>query len=174
LKVYAGHTDERTTAKDLENLINNSLVVDNTDKGRPILSLELPDNPSKDKVPTGLDIKENKPSGVMGYKDNKSILDMAEDILGTAATGIARVKGAADDITSSTAQALNAFGLSKQANKINKLNRKIDDTLKPIGQVVSTGQGAINATQHLGSTIKGTFGGNKVDANEIAEILRHQ
>lgn len=175
MKIYSGSVNGSITAKDLEGLLNGSLIPEEQEQDTEPSGLDIkPSNPSIDKAPSGLDIKANKPSGVTGSKDNKSILDVAEDILGAAAGGLAQIQGAADNITSSAAQALNAFGLNKKAQRLAKMNRQINEALNPIGQVVSTGQGAINATQHLGSTISGTFGGNKVDANEIAEVLRNK
>jgi hypothetical protein len=105
--------------------------------------------------------------------NDRSLLEVIEDALGAAANAVGAVQGVVADVTSSVAQGLNAFGLSEQADNVNDFNRRFQrDITAPVANVISTGQGAINATQNVGASLGKASGISKpVNADNIVSEI---
>jgi len=97
-----------------------------------------------------------------GQKEKSGIpglLQSLDNALGTAARVTNRVQGAVEGVTSSVAQGLHAVGLDKEANSVSRFNNDFrEDVLGPVVDVLSTGQGAVNAAENIGAALGNVTG----------------
>jgi hypothetical protein len=112
-----------------------------------------------------------EPSAPAGEQSDTNIIDAIDDGLGAVTSIANRVQGISNDVTSSAAQVLQAIGLEDAAADVSDFNRDVRGVIRPVTDVIGTGQGVVNSIEGIGSTLGRITGTGKRDASEIAAAL---
>jgi hypothetical protein len=101
-----------------------------------------------------------------------SLLQTINNALGAAASLTNRVQGVVNDVTSSASQVLHAVGLEDQADDVSQFNIDFRQQItRPVANVLSTGQGAVQSVQRAGTTIVNITDSNLRSADNIAQSI---